>query len=128
MDICTINLKQGIMKTGFNKMEIEKIIFETGDSEVLIHANVYQGNLSYNSQLILNFTDLNVILNKIQEQIDEELEVSNLFDVDKMYNGNLLYTLDSSKKLNKKLFLDSIESNKTGYTAVHCNFNLIFKL
>ena len=112
MDICTINLKQGIMKTGFNKMEIEKIIFETGDSEVLIHANVYQGNLSYNSQLILNFTDLNVILNKIQEQIEEELEVSNLFDVDKMYNGNLLYTLDSSKKLNNKLFLDSIEFNR----------------
>jgi len=105
------NLKQDIMKTGFNKMEIDKIIFETGDSEVLIHADIFQGNLSYTTQLILNFTDLNVILNKIQEQIDEDIDISNLFDIDKMYNGNLLYTLDSSKKLNKKLTIDSIEFN-----------------
>ena len=99
------------MKTGFNKMEIEKITFETGDAEVLIQANVYKGKLSYNSQLILNFTDLNVILNKIQNQMNDDEEISSFFDVDKMYNGNLLYTLDLEKKLQKKILLESVEFN-----------------
>ena len=99
------------MKSGFNKMEIEQIIFETGDQEVLINANVVKGNLSYRSQLILNFTDLNLLLNKIQGQIGDNEEVSSLFDIEKMYNGNLLYTLDFEKKLDKKLTIDSIEFN-----------------
>ena len=96
------------MKSGFNKMEIEKIIFETGDQEVLLNANVVKGNLSYRSQLILNFTDLNLLLNKIQGQIGDNEEVSSLFDIEKMYNGNLLYTLDIEKKLDQTILLDSI--------------------
>jgi hypothetical protein len=99
------------MKSGFNKMEIEQIIFETGDQEVLLNANVVKGNLSYRSQLILNFTDLNLLLNKIQCQIGDNEEVSSLFDIEKMYNGNLLYTLDIEKKLDQTILLDSIEFN-----------------
>jgi hypothetical protein len=99
------------MKSGFNKMEIEQIIFETGDQEVLLNANVVKGNLSYRSQLILNFTDLNLLLNKIQGQIGDNEEVSSLFDIEKMYNGNLLYTLDIEKKLDQTILLDSIEFN-----------------
>lgn len=92
-------------------MEIEQIIFETGDQEVLLNANVVKGNLSYRSQLILNFTDLNLLLNKIQGQIGDNEEVSSLFDIEKMYNGNLLYTLDIEKKLDQTILLDSIEFN-----------------
>ena len=99
------------MKSGFNKMEIEQIIFETGDQEVLLNANVVKGNLSYHSQLILNFTDLNLLLNKIQDHIGDNKEVSSMFDIEKMYNGNLLYTLDIEKKLEQKILLDSIEFN-----------------
>jgi hypothetical protein len=99
------------MKSGFNKMEIEQIIFETGDQEVLLNANVVKGNLSYRSQLILNLTDLNLLLNKIQGQIGDNEEVSSLFDIEKMYNGNLLYTLDIEKKLDQTILLDSIEFN-----------------
>lgn len=99
------------MRSGFNKMEIEQIIFETGDQEVLLNANVVKGNLSYRSQLILNFTDLNLLLNKIQGQIGDNEEVSSLFDIEKMYNGNLLYTLDIEKKLDQTILLDSIEFN-----------------
>lgn len=99
------------MRSGFNKMEIEQIIFETGDQEVLLNANLVKGNLSYRSQLILNFTDLNLLLNKIQGQIGDNEEVSSLFDIEKMYNGNLLYTLDIEKKLDQTILLDSIEFN-----------------
>ena len=99
------------MNAGFNKMEIERIVFETGDQEVMLTANVVKGNLSYHSQLILNFTDLNGILNRIQNQLDYEIQVSELFDVEKMYDGKLMYTLDISKKLNQTLLIDTIEFN-----------------
>jgi hypothetical protein len=99
------------MNSGFNKMEIEQIIFETGDQEVLLNANVVKGNLSYRSQLILNFTDLNLLLNKIQNHIGENEEISSLFDIEKMYDGKLLYTLDFEKKFARKILLDSIEFN-----------------
>lgn len=92
-------------------MEIEQIIFETGDQEVLLNANVVKGNFSYRSQLILNFTDLNLLLNKIQGQIGDNKEVSDLFETEKMYNGNLLYTLNFEKKLAQTIWLDSIEFN-----------------
>jgi len=99
------------MNAGFNKMEIERIVFETGDQEVMLTANVVKGNLSYHSQLILNFTDLNGILNRIQNQLDYEIQVSELFDVEKMYDGKLMYTLDISKKLNQTILIDTIEFN-----------------
>jgi len=92
-------------------MEIERIVFETGDQEVMLTANVVKGNLSYHSQLILNFTDLNGILNRIQNQLDYEIQVSELFDVEKMYDGKLMYTLDISKKLNQTILIDTIEFN-----------------
>jgi len=101
------------MNAGFNKMEIERIVFETGDQEVMLTANVVKGNLSYHSQLILNFTDLNGILNRIQNQLDYEIQVSELFDVEKMYDGKLMYTLDISKKLNQTLLIDTIEFNQS---------------
>ena len=54
---------------------------------------------------------MNLLLNKIQGQIGDNEEVSSLFDIEKMYNGNLLYTLDIEKKLDQTILLDSIEFN-----------------
>lgn len=97
------------MKAKFDKMEVQQIMFETGDSEVLVNANVQQGNLSYHTQLVLNFSDLNVLINKIQQSICNESDISSMFESEKMYNGNLMYTLDMNKTFNSKILLESME-------------------
>ena len=95
------------MKAEFDNMEIQKITFETGDSDVLVNTNITQGNLSYETQFIVGHTELNILINKIQKQCSDEMEISSLFESEKMFNGNLLYTLDFVKKLNKTIHLTS---------------------
>lgn len=95
------------MKATFDKLEIQKIIFETGDSDVLVNANITQGSLSYKTQLVVSYTDLNILINKIQKTIQDDLDISSMFESEKMYNGNLLYTLDIEKKFNSIIELNS---------------------
>lgn len=91
----------------FDKLEIQKIIFETGDSDVFVSANITQGNLSYMTQLIVSYTDLNILINKMQRIVKDDIDISSLFESEKMYNGNLLYTLDIEKKLDSIIELNS---------------------
>ncbi len=89
-------------------MEISKIVFETGDTDVFVNANIQQGKLSYETQLIVGFSDLNYLINKMQQKLNNDSDVSALFESEKMYNGNLLYTLDVDKKIHDSIILDLI--------------------
>ena len=51
------------MKTRFENVNINTISFETGDNNVYVNTTITREMLSYQSQLILNFTDLNVLIN-----------------------------------------------------------------
>lgn len=95
------------MKATFDKLEIQKIQFETGYLDVIVNANITQGNMSYNTQLIVSHTDLNILINKMQKTVREDLDISSMFESEKMYNGNLLYTLDIDKKINSIMELKS---------------------
>lgn len=97
------------MKAMFDKMNIHKITFETGDSDVYVNTTIQQGNLSYDTELVISFSDLNVLINNMQKQIDHQTDISSLFETDKMYNGNLMYNLDFEKKLNRSVQLESME-------------------
>ena len=68
------------MNATFDKLEIQKIVFETGDLDVLVMANITQGNLSYNSQLIISHTDLNILINELQKSAQDDLDFSSMFD------------------------------------------------
>lgn len=100
------------MKNAFDNMEIQKITFETQDTDVLVYTNITQGNLSYNTQFIVSHTDLNMLINRIQKESNEE-EITSLFESEKMYDGNLLYTLDFERKLNKTIHLQGFYFNNT---------------
>ena len=65
------------MEAKFDKIEVQQITFETGDHEVIVKANVQQGNLSYDTQLLISFSDLNCLINNIQKQMIEEIDISN---------------------------------------------------
>ncbi len=96
------------MKATIDKMEISQIVFETGDSDVFVNAIIQEDKLSYETQLIIGFSDLNYLINKMQQKLNNETDISSLFESEKMYNGNLMYTLDVNKKINNRFSLDSI--------------------
>ena len=96
------------MKATFDTMEIKQIVFETGDTDVFVNATIQQGQLSYDTELIIGFSDLNYLINKMQKKLNEDIDISSLFESEKMYNGNLLYTLNFDEKLNNSILLDAI--------------------
>ncbi len=101
------------MKAHFDKLNIKKIYFETGDSDVTVKAEVLTGNLSYESDIIIDFSDLNLLLNQMQKVVTEEIQFSSLFDSEKMYNGNLLYTLEIEKKIKESILIEKLSFNNS---------------
>lgn len=99
------------MRAEFDKMNVKKIVFETGDIDVVVNATIHQGNLSYESDLIINFSDLNLLINKMQQKLNESIDISSLFESEKMYNGNLLYTLDIERSFESAISIDSMIFN-----------------
>lgn len=99
------------MKATFDKINIHQITFETGNSDVWVNTTIQQGNLYYDSELVISFSDLNVLINNMQKQVSDQTDISSLFETDKMYNGNLMYCLDFEKKLNTSIQLESMEFN-----------------
>ena len=99
------------MNAYFKNLEIHKITFETGDLEVIVDATIQQGSLSYNSELLLNYSDLNLLLNKMQQQVNENIDISSMFEIEKMYNGNLLYSINFEKTNLQTIKIESINFN-----------------
>jgi hypothetical protein len=84
------------MRTRFENVNINKISFETGDNNVYVNTTIKRDQFKYQSQLILNFSDLNVLINKLQEQ-NPDCDISSLFEEDKLYDGSSMYTLNTNK-------------------------------
>lgn len=101
------------MNAIFDKMEIRYITFETGDTDVLVNALIQQGALSYETQLVMGFSDLNILINKMQQKLNSDIDVSSLFETEKMYNGNLMYSLDVEKRIESTVQLEAMEFNHT---------------
>jgi hypothetical protein len=98
------------MRAVFEKLKINQIMFEEGDNEVLVHATIDQGKSTFDTQLLLNFTDLNILLNKMQK-LDVDLDLSNLFETTKMYDGHLLYTTRQDQMNLHPIQFDAMEFN-----------------
>jgi hypothetical protein len=96
------------MRTEINKVNLNRIMFETGDNSILLSTTIQKGNLSYASEMIVENSELNKILNQIQKQVDENVEISSLFETEKMYDGNLLYILDLNKKINQIIDIQNL--------------------
>ncbi len=96
------------MKTLIESIKINTISFESGDTNVYVNAILSKEKLSYPSDLIISYTDLNVIINKLQQQNPDE-DISTFFDEEKMYDGSTYYKLNSSKYSNTNFQVNYLE-------------------
>lgn len=84
------------MKNTFKTLNIEEIIFEANDPEVLVKGRMFDGVLSYLSQITINFTQLNALLGKLCASCDQ-IDLDNLFDEEPLFNGKSMFTANLSR-------------------------------
>ena len=82
------------MITLFDKVEIQTIEFQTSINEVSVKCIVTQGNFKYTNELILNFSDLNKLIGKIQ-RITKIGDILSYFKSTKLSDGDDLYYLSN---------------------------------
>ena len=99
------------MKTVFDKVEIQKIEFQTSCNEVSVMCIVTKGNLIYTNEIILNFSDLNRLINKIQK-ITKIGDLFSYFKSTKLEDGVDLYYLANQKDKEIEIPLDEMEDFK----------------
>ena len=96
------------MKTLIESIKINTISFESGDKNVYVNATLSTGNLNYPSDLVISNTDINLIINKLQQQNPDE-DISTFFDEEKMYDGSIFYKLNSSKYTTTNFYVNQLE-------------------
>ena len=99
------------MRTLFDKVEIQKIEFQTSCNEVSVICVVTKGNLSYTNEIILNFSDLNRLINKIQK-ITKIGDLFSYFKSTKLEDGDDLYYLTNQQNTEIELPLAEMDDFK----------------
>lgn len=102
--------KLKVMKTLFDKINIESIQFESGINEVHVNCNITQGKQTFKSELLLNYTDLNLLIGRIQ-QLSAQTDVMSCFERIDMQDGHDLYSLQFNRTGLADLWIDGLEFN-----------------
>ena len=84
------------MKTLLKKISIEKIEFQSNVNEVTIKYGVTIHELSYQNELIINYSQLNKLVGKIQ-QVTQFIDLYSFFRETKINESATLYTFEGSE-------------------------------
>jgi hypothetical protein len=85
-----------IMRVIFDKIKINRITFESSSELVQVDCVISQGNALVNSILDLNHSDLNRLINRMN-QLNIDIDYSECFEVVTLPQGNNLFTLNVSE-------------------------------
>ena len=102
------------MSTRDQILEVEQVIFESGDPEVNVKGTIIQGFLSYETEIVINSTQLNAIMNQLQRNnpdinIYDHLETIDLDQNTTLFRG--IFDSLEDKKIDL-MFIEDIESIK----------------
>lgn len=101
------------MKTLLKKIMIEKIEFQSNVNEVTIKCTIKLNGLSYQNELVINFSQLNKLVGKIQ-QITQFIDIYAYFKETKINENATLYTMEGAEiELDSIEFEDIVEINQT---------------
>ena len=81
------------MTNSQNKIAISSLVFTSNDPEVLIKGNVSRGKLSYETELLISQTQLNMVLNQLSKQ-NETFAVDNYLKSEQVDQYERLYYAD----------------------------------
>lgn len=96
------------MSTKDQIFEVEKVIFETGDPLISVTGIMQQGFLKYPTELLVNSTQLNLILNQLQKN-NSCVDIYHNFESVQLETDITLYRGLFGNLENKQLNLTSID-------------------
>ena len=93
------------------KIEIKDILFLTENNEITLTGTVNRNLLSYETHMLLDSTQLNLVINQLQ-RINPNFEVSELFQSRTSENGNIVFYFDACELDNSTLEVESFAQNQ----------------
>lgn len=87
--------------------EIERIMFESNDTSVLMIGKVHEYYMNYNSEIIISSSHLNQLLNQLKRK-NKDLDLYNLMITEPMFNGETLFTINMIKAYNNYVNLNEL--------------------
>jgi hypothetical protein len=87
------------MKTTIELFEINKISFNNYSDEFSLKGIYSKNNLSYETELRLSQSILNQLMNQLQK-LNQEVEISELLEIEYLPNGESHYALCTSELIN----------------------------
>ena len=93
------------------KIEIKDIILLTETNEITLTGRISRNMLQYDTQISIDSTQLNLIINQLQ-RMNPEYEVSAMFASNKAANGKQLYYFDGQDLANNSLEVDTFASSR----------------
>ena len=73
--------------------EIERIIFESNDTSILMIGKLYEDYMNYASEMIVSSSHLNQLLNQLKRK-NKDLDIDDLIIAETMFNGETLFTIN----------------------------------
>jgi len=86
-------------------LKINAITYDNVDSNVLIQATSLNDHLSYETQLFISFSELNIVLNELQKR-NPEKKVSELFIEERLDQYFTQHYLDANTLKNSTILFD----------------------
>lgn len=96
------------MKSILNRINVESIEFETGTNEAFVTCNITQGADTYKTELIVNHTDINRLIGRLQ-QLASNTDIMSCFENIELGDGNQLYSMECHKAGLGDLWIEHIE-------------------
>lgn len=97
------------MSTEGKTFDITTILFESNDISVLVKGTINQGHMNYTSDITVSMSQLNQLLNQLRRQ-NEEFELDDFMNSERMYNDETLYTINLNNILNGRVNLSELRN------------------
>lgn len=98
------------MKNNRQTFELNTVIFVSGDDEVLVKGSFSQGHMSYDTDIIVSHTQLNMVLNQVIQN-NPSFSTSTSFEIREINENDTLYYADFSSLGNQMIDLAIIENS-----------------
>ena len=105
---CT--LKQNGMNLDTRTFTIDRIIFESGDDEVMLKGNIKDGVMNYNSDLIISFSQLNFVINQLANN-NSNFSIERYLSKEFMYDNLYMYEANLNSVSNSEIDLYAISQH-----------------
>ena len=95
------------MDTQKRSFEVNSFLFGSHDSEVALNGRIIEGHMSFQTELSVTHSQLNLLINELKKQ-NNELKIEDHLEAQKMYNDEILYTAIFSNKIDRIIDLNAL--------------------